>query len=224
MKTGVIIVAGGSGTRMGSGIPKQFLPLCGKEVLVWCLEKFLQALPESPIVVVLPQHEMARWQEICEKYGLLGTHVCCAGGRNRFGSVRNGLGVLGACDFIAVQDGVRPLLSRELIFRCIGTAYKFGTAIPVIEPVDSFRIIQGSRMEIIDRSMLRAVQTPQVFAADLLRKAYEVDYSPAFTDDGSVVERYGVELSYCQGEYGNIKITTPSDMVFAEALGAAGMD
>lgn len=221
-KTGVIIVAGGSGTRMGAAQPKQFISIAGKEILVWTLEKFLTALPGAEIVVVLPCDEIPRWEKIAAAYGLGGTHRYCAGGRNRYLSVRNGLDALGECDYIAVHDGVRPLLSEEMIKRCVETAESNRTAIPVVEPVDSFRLILDGRAEIIDRAQLRAVQTPQVFRADLLREAYRGEYSASFTDDASVVERYGVQLSFCRGEYQNIKITSPGDLVFARAILDAG--
>lgn len=218
MRTGVIIVAGGTGTRMGGDLPKQFIPVAGKEVLVWCLQKFIDTLPDSEIVVVLPGREITRWKKIAAKHGLEGTHRTASGGRNRYNSVKNGLAVLGDCDLIAVQDGVRPLLSADMIRRCVATARKHGSAIPVVEPVDSFRIMGDGGCGIVDRSLLRAVQTPQVFRADILREAYDAEYSTAFTDDASVVERYGARLAFCQGEYRNIKITTSEDLLVAGAL------
>lgn len=217
-KTGVIIVAGGSGTRMGSEEPKQFIAIAGKEILVRTLEKFLCALPGADIVVVLPAGEFPRWDSIVRRHGLEGTHRCCAGGRNRYLSVKNGLGALGKCDYIAVHDGVRPLLSEEMIKRCVESAECNRTAVPVVEPVDSFRLILNGKADIIDRAQLRAVQTPQVFRADILREAYDAEYSVSFTDDASVVERYGVQLSFCRGEHGNIKITRPGDLIYAEAV------
>ena len=217
-KTGVIIVAGGSGTRMGASLPKQFISIDGKEILVRTLEKFLSALPEAEIVVVLPGEEIKHWEEIITRHNLKGTHRWCKGGRTRFLSVKNGLASLGDCDYIAVHDGVRPLVSVEMIGKCFEVAESYGTAIPVVEPADSFRIMKGDRAEIVDRSLLRAVQTPQVFRSDILRAAYSAEYSPMFTDDASVVERHGTLLSFCMGEYRNIKITRPDDLIFAEAM------
>lgn len=216
--TGVIIVAGGTGTRMGSKIPKQFLMIRDKEVLVHTLEKFLASLAGIEIVIVLPQEHLMLWGSIAARHGLQGTHRVCAGGENRFMSVKNGLAALGPCDVIAVHDGVRPLLSEEMIKRCVDTAEKHGAAVPVVEPADSFRMIADGYPDIVDRTALRAVQTPQVFRGDIIRKAYDTDYSPRFTDDASVVEHSGVRLTFCEGEYRNIKITRPEDMLFAEAV------
>lgn len=203
---------------MGTELPKQFIPIAGKEILVHTLGKFLSALPGAEVIVVLPAVHIPLWKSIVAKHGLQGTHSWCAGGRNRFLSVRNGLEALGQCDYIAVHDGVRPLLSEEMIKRCVESAESNRTAIPVVEPVDSFRLIQDGKARIIDRDQLRMVQTPQVFRADLLREAYTTEYSASFTDDASVVERCGVELSFCQGEHRNIKITRPDDIIFAGAI------
>lgn len=223
-QTAVIIVAGGSGTRMGASVPKQFIEIGGKEILVWTIERFIEALDNPEIVVVLPAAETERWGEIAARHGLIGRHKVCSGGRNRYASVKKGLELLkdSNCAYIAVHDGVRPLLSTKMIKRCVAAAHRFGTAIPVTEPVDSFRMMNGDRAEIVNRALLRAVQTPQIFKASLLRNAYDGDYSPAFTDDASVVERYGAGLSFCEGEYRNIKITTHDDLLFAEALLKSG--
>ena len=141
------------------------------------------------------------------------------GGRERFQSVKNGLAALKRDpELIAVQDGVRPLGSQELIRRTVAAAAEHGTAIPVVEPVDSFRETDGAASQIIDRRRLRIVQTPQVFRAELLRRAYETEYRPEFTDDASVVELSGEAVFLCEGERANLKITTPEDTVIAEAL------
>lgn len=209
---------------MGASLPKQFIPVEGKEIIVWTIEKFIHALGEPEIVVVIPRSETERWGEIAARHGLVGKHKVCYGGRNRYNSVRNGLACLAGsrCDYIAVHDAVRPLLSEEMIKRCFSSAYKYGTAIPVVEPADSFRMMNGGKAEVIDRSSLRAVQTPQVFRAQLLYDAYAEEYSPSFTDDASVVERYGGQLSFCEGEYRNIKITRHDDLVYARAVLSSG--
>lgn len=216
----VIIVAGGSGSRMGADIPKQFLKLNGTPILAITLRRFLDALPGCRITVVLPEGEIPRWEAICAEEGLEGTHMVCAGGNTRFASVLNGLDTAGDCDYIAVHDGVRPLVSPDMIRRCISTAATYGTAIPAVRPVDSFRRLTeddgGSHP--IDRERLRAIQTPQVFRADLLLKAYSQPYRHEFTDDASVVEAYGTRITLCEGERSNIKITTPEDLCIAEAL------
>lgn len=219
-KISVIIVAGGSGTRMGAGIPKQFLPLTdGATILETTLRRFLTALPGCRAVVVLPAAETARWQELCQERGLCGTHTVCTGGATRFESVRNGLAALDACDYIAVHDGVRPLVSETLIHTCLRTAERYGTAVPALRPVDSFRTVgPDGTSRPADRDALRAVQTPQIFRADLLRRAYETEYRPEFTDDASVAEAAGIRVTLCEGERKNIKITSPDDLLVARAL------
>lgn len=203
---------------MGSEIPKQFLMIRGKEVLVRTLEKFLAALAGVEIMLVLPKEHFSLWEGIAAKHGLLGTHRVCAGGENRFMSVKNGLAALGPCDVIAVHDGVRPLLSEGMIKRCVDTAVAEGSAIPVVEPADSYRMLSGGYPEVVDRAALRAVQTPQVFRSEIIREAYDTEYSPRFTDDASVIEHSGARLTFCEGEHRNIKITRPEDMLFAEAV------
>lgn len=220
-RVAVIIVAGGSGSRMGAAIPKQFLPLRGVPILVRTLRLFLSALPEARIVVTLPAAETERWRGICAAEGLSATHTVCPGGATRFESVRRGLEATGPCDLIAVHDGVRPLASTSLVRRCILTAARHGTAVPVVAPADSFRIMEGESSRPVDRSALRAVQTPQVFRAYTLRAAYGMDFRPEYTDDASVVEAAGTAVTLCEGERGNIKITTPEDLAVAEALLAA---
>ncbi|MBP3331485.1 MAG: 2-C-methyl-D-erythritol 4-phosphate cytidylyltransferase [Tidjanibacter sp.] len=218
-RTGVIIVAGGSGTRMGADVPKQFLKVCGKEILVHSVEKFREALPDCDMVIVLPEGEMARWQELAEQYGLQCCKVC-AGGANRFMSVKRGLTCVDkSCDLIAVHDAVRPLLSQEMIENTVAVAREYGSAIPVVEVTDTIRMVtREGGAQTVDRSLLRAVQTPQIFDAQTLREAYKTRYSKRFTDDASVYEKYGASLTFCEGERSNIKITTPVDLKIAEAL------
>lgn len=218
MKTGVIIVAGGSGSRMGAQIPKQFLLLDGRPILIRSIEKFAAAIPDSQIVVVLPASETTRWSEICTKFDLNVKHKVCCGGENRFESVRAGLGELTDVDLVAVHDGVRCLLSTEMIRETVRVAETYGTAIPVVDAVDSFRRVTRDGSEPVDRSVLRAVQTPQIFDCTLLKKAYNRPYCERFTDDASVVESDGVKVTLCAGDQANIKITTPLDMIIAESI------
>ena len=216
-KLGVIIVAGGVGNRMGASVPKQFLSLGGKAILEITLRRFLDKASE--IVVVLPSDQHERWAEICEKSGLCGTHKVCSGGATRFESVKCGLAALGECDLVAVHDGVRPLVSEEMIGRGVAVATETGTAIPIVEAVDSFRVLSDAGFQVIDRSRLRAVQTPQIFRTELLREAYKAEPSPRFTDDATVVEEVcGVELCYYDGERKNLKITTQDDLLIAESF------
>jgi 2-C-methyl-D-erythritol 4-phosphate cytidylyltransferase len=228
MKTGIVIVAGGTGTRMGAEIPKQFLPLVGRPLLMHTIERFAGALPEAERAIVLPAEWIARWAALCEEHGFEVAHTAVAGGTNRFESVRNALAALGDCDCIGVHDGVRPIVSAELIRRVREEALRSGAAIPVVPLADSLREVvfrgesrnsggaRGSKP--VDRSRLRAVQTPQFFRASLLRSAYEQDYSPAFTDDASVVEAAGHPVTLVEGDPANLKITTPIDLAVAETL------
>lgn len=219
IKIGVIIVAGGSGTRMGGDIPKQFMELSGKPVLIRTLEVFLKNIPSAEIVVVLPKDEIERWKDICGRYDINGTHKCCEGGDNRFGSVRNGLTCLTECDIVLVHDGVRPLVSSGVIAEVINTAHMTGTAVPVVKPVDSFRLTDGEGGSVhFDREKLRAVQTPQGFRYGILKRAYELPFDSNFTDDASVVEKTGMKIELCGGAYENIKITSPADIIIAEAF------
>lgn len=216
-KLGVIIVAGGVGNRMGAEVPKQFLEIGGKTILEYTLRAFLDKALE--VVVVLPCDQHERWRDICTKRGLAGTHKVSSGGATRFESVKCGLAALGECDLVAVHDGVRPLVSKEMIDRGVAVATETGAAIPIVEAVDSFRVFSEKGFEVIDRNRLRAVQTPQIFRADLLHRAYQTEPNPRFTDDATVVEeQLGITLGYYEGERCNLKITTPDDLIIAEAL------
>ena len=214
---GVVIVAGGVGNRMGASVPKQFLKIGYVYILEQTLRAFLGVASE--IVVVLPADQHERWAAIVAERGLQGTHKMCNGGATRFESVRNGLAALGEdCDLVAIHDGVRPLVSEQMILRGVEVAKEKGSAIPIVAPVDSFRIEGEGGLEVIDRSRLRAIQTPQIFDKKLLGEAYDTPPSERFTDDATVVERLGIALGYYEGERSNIKITTPEDLAIAEAL------
>ena len=216
--TGVIIVAGGSGRRMGATLPKQFMMLGNEPILAHSINRIHEALPAAEIVVVLPEEHIALWRNIAARFDVA-HHKITAGGTERFYSVKNGLKELSDdVKIIAIHDAVRPLASKKLIIKLILEAEKNIAVIPVVAPVDSFRKIEGDNSKIIDRSALRIVQTPQVFDATILRKAYEQDFSSTFTDDASVVEAIGEKITQCEGERGNIKITTPEDMIIATAL------
>ena len=215
-----IIVAGGSGKRFGSEMPKQFLPLDGKPVLMRTIEKFDQA--GAAIVVVLPVEHQEMWMSMCKDGNFAVSHTIADGGKTRFESVKNGIAAienLADGNLVAVHDGVRPLASVELINRCYDTAQETGSAIPVVNPSDSIRQVMddGTSQQLL-RSSLRAVQTPQTFKAELLRGAYDVEESPLFTDDASVIEAIGHKVALVEGEIAKIKITTPIDMVIATEL------
>lgn len=217
-KVGVIIVAGGSGRRMGSSLPKQFMLLSNEPILARSINRIHEALPKAEIVVVLPEAHVAMWQNLAARFDVA-AHKIALGGSERFHSVKNGIAALSdEISIIAVHDGVRPLASKKLIIKLILEAEKCDAVIPAIAPPDSYRIVEDNASRIIDRSKLRIIQTPQVFNADALRKAYEQEFSPAFTDDASVAEAAGYAITLCEGERENIKITTPADIIIAEAI------
>ncbi|OJU53861.1 MAG: 2-C-methyl-D-erythritol 4-phosphate cytidylyltransferase [Bacteroidales bacterium 45-6] len=212
----VIIVAGGKGLRMGTDIPKQFLPIGGKPVLMWTLEAFAKYRRDIHIVLVLPESFLDYWSGLCSHYHFAVAHEIAFGGETRFHSVKNGLEKIHS-GYVAVHDGARPFASEKLIASCFGDAEKKQATIPVVPMTDSCRILEpdgGSR--ILNRSCLRLVQTPQVFSVDLLKKAYDVPFQQIFTDDASVVEYWGHRISLVEGETNNIKITNPIDLKMGE--------
>ncbi|MBR2326378.1 MAG: 2-C-methyl-D-erythritol 4-phosphate cytidylyltransferase [Alistipes sp.] len=215
-RVGVIIVAGGSGKRMGTALPKQFSIVGGEPILARTINTFRKALPTARIVVVLPAEYIEFWRNFSARFEVA-KHSVVEGGKERFHSVRNGIEALSdAVDLIAVQDGVRPFASKELILRTVACAAENGSAVPVVKAVDSYRTVEGDGSHIIDRTPLRIVQTPQIFAAPILRAAYDTEFRSEFTDDASVVEYSGEKIALCEGEYSNIKITTPDDLLIAE--------
>ena len=217
-KRGVIIVAGGSGRRMGGALPKQFMMLDNEPILARSINRMHEALPAAEIVVVLPEEHVELWKNIAARFDVA-RHKIALGGKERFHSVKNGLEALSdeVC-IVGIHDAVRPLASKKLVIKLFLEAENNVAAIPVVAPIDSYRIIEGNESRIIDRSALRMVQTPQVFQAEALRKAYEQPFSTTFTDDASVMEAAGHKVTLVEGERENIKITTPSDMLIAEAI------
>lgn len=217
-RTAVIIVAGGGGKRMGGTLPKQFRMLTTEPILCRTINRFHAALPEAQLIVVLPEAHIPFWENLKARFEVA-RHQVVAGGEERFHSVKNGLKAVGYdVELVAVQDGVRPLASLEMIRRTEREAAEFGSAIPVIEAVDSYRMVEGEKSHIIDRRPLRIVQTPQLFRRAMLDEAYEQPFSPLFTDDASVIEAMGEQLHLSAGERQNLKITTPEDLVVARAL------
>ena len=214
----VIIVAGGKGERMQADIPKQFLEIKGKPILMHTLEVFQRYDASMKLVLVLPAVQVAFWSELCKKHSFSLPHQVVIGGQTRFQSVKNGLEAVAGTALVAVHDGVRPLVSVETIARCFDAAEKYDAVIPVVDSVDSIRQITGDGSQSVDRSAYKLVQTPQVFDAELLKKAYEQDFSPLFTDDASVVEALGVKIHLVEGNRENIKITTEFDLRIAESL------
>ena len=217
---GIIIVAGGVGSRMGSSIPKQFALIGGEPVLARTINTFHTTFPTSKIVVVLPATQIDFWKNFSARFNVA-RHTIVEGGEQRFHSVKRGIEALSdGVDYIIIHDGVRPFASPEMIKRVAKCAQQSGAAIPVMPPVDSFRTQnEDGTSSQIDRSMLRIVQTPQIFEAGLIRAAYDTEFDSAFTDDSSVVERVlNYKVALCEGERFNIKITTPEDLVFGEAI------
>ncbi|OAV73146.1 putative 2-C-methyl-D-erythritol 4-phosphate cytidylyltransferase 2 [Bacteroidales bacterium Barb6] len=226
MRRFVIIVAGGKGLRMGGDLPKQFVPVESKPVLMHTLEAFCRWDSSAVPVLVLPKEHQDYWCMLCKEIGCKAAHHIVDGGETRFHSVRNGLAYIEKSldekeygrALIAVHDGVRPFVSAEVIESCFNLAEEKGTAVPVVPVVDSLRETSGEGSRPVDRSRFHAVQTPQVFRGDLLIRAYRQPYQPLFTDDASVVEVAGETICLTPGNRENIKITTPLDLMTAKAL------
>jgi 2-C-methyl-D-erythritol 4-phosphate cytidylyltransferase len=213
-----IIVAGGKGERMNADIPKQFLEINGKPILMHTLDVFHRFDASMELVLVLPAVQIEFWKELCKKHIFTLPHRIIEGGNARFYSVKNGLEVVNEPALVAVHDGVRPLVSIETITRCFEAAEKFNAAIPVVDLVDSIRQITNYSSKSVDRNSFKLVQTPQIFDAALLKKAYEQEFSALFTDDASVVEALGEKIQLVEGNRENIKITTEFDLKIAETL------
>ena len=218
MKRYAIIVAGGSGQRMESLVPKQFMELNQKPVLMHTIEKFYSAASSIHIVVVLPKTHHSVWVTLCQKHQFSIPHQICEGGASRFQSVRNGLKLCVEEAIIAVHDGVRPLINPDLILTLYHEAELNSAVIPVCPMSESIRKAQGEGSKALDRSQYYSVQTPQCFSSAILHRAYQQDEQETFTDDASVVEALGKDVHLFTGDQRNIKLTTPEDFVFAQAL------
>ena len=203
---------------MQSSLPKQFMILAGEPVVARTINTFARALPGAEIVVVLPKEHIALWKNLAARFDVA-VHKCVEGGKERFDSVKAGIAALSPdVEYVAIHDGVRALVSKRLIINAMLKIESVDAVIPVVEAVDSYRVVEGESNEVIPRSKLRIVQTPQLFRADILRRAYTQEYNPRFTDDATVVESLGVKITLIEGERSNIKLTTPEDMVYAEAM------
>ena len=226
----VVMMAAGSGTRMGAQMPKQFLELDGKAILRRTIETFLEACPDISVITVLPGQYVDYWRDYCYRNSFICPQILVKGGITRFHSVRNALQKVPSGAIVAVHDGVRPLLTENMIKDMFDKAEDCPALIPVVPCVDTMKVLQkkvwddGSETlsaipgQSVDRSVLYGAQTPQIFHSELLKAAYGQAYDTAFTDDASVVEKYGKSLSYVMGERLNIKITTGEDLVIAEAV------
>ena len=219
-----IIVAGGSGRRMKAAIPKQFLLLDGRPVLMHTVERFSTYDPLISIIVVLPAEHHALWRQLCAEHSFGVSHTVVAGGEERFYSVKAGLEQVAeemkgdAGTLIAIHDGVRPLVSHDTIWRCFSDAEEFGNAIPFIEPADSVRVLDGDDSMPVHRSTVRLIQTPQVFRGSVIIKAYDREFDASFTDDATVAEADGIKIHLTHGNRENLKITTPEDLAVAATL------
>jgi 2-C-methyl-D-erythritol 4-phosphate cytidylyltransferase len=230
MKKYAVIVAGGSGSRMGGPVPKQFLLLHDKPILWYTLEVFLGAYDDLEIVLVVPAAHLDPAKSLVETTHAPNRIRLTVGGETRFHSVRKGLQLIGNVSLpdgsgaaeedsvIFVHDGVRCLASKELVHRCYEQAKRSGSAIPVVDSKDSVRLVTAQGHEAVDRSRVKLVQTPQTFLGHILLPSYEVDYREEYTDEATVVEAAGHAVQLVEGEINNIKITTPADLVIAEQL------
>ncbi|MDP4205975.1 MAG: 2-C-methyl-D-erythritol 4-phosphate cytidylyltransferase [Bacteroidota bacterium] len=218
MKRYALIVAGGSGSRMGSSLPKQFLPLKGKPVLFRTLSVFYHFDPEIEIILALPDTQIPYWNELISSQQEKIPHQIVPGGKTRFHSVKNALQKITEEGIVFIHDGVRPLVSPETLMRCLNLTIEKGNAIPVLPSNESLRRIEKDSSVAVDRSQYVMVQTPQVFHSSIILEAYNQKFSPLFTDDASVVEKLGYPIHLTEGNRENIKITHPSDLIIAEAF------
>ena len=221
----VIIMAAGSGTRMGADLPKQFLKLDGKAILQRTIEVFLEACPGITVVTVLPQDYIDYWRSYCLRHNFICPQITVPGGITRFHSVRNALNKIPDGALVAVHDGVRPLVTAGLVRNMFESAAEVPALIPVLPCVDTMKVLrkEGDELKTVDgavadRSVLYAAQTPQVFHSEVLKSAYSLPYETSFTDDASVVQKNEISLSYTMGERLNIKITTQEDLLLAGAV------
>lgn len=216
-KYSVVIVAGGKGARAGGDLPKQFQLIGGKPMLMHTIEAFYQYDYRMRIIVVLPSDALLLWRELCDKYHFTINHLVVEGGSTRFHSVQNGLREVSEDEIVGVHDAARPFVTPNLIGRCYAASFDSGKGvIPVVDEVNSVRQIIGEESRAIERSSLKIVQTPQVFPASQLKCVYSACYDPSFTDEASVLEKFGGEIVLVDGEVTNIKITTPFDLSIAE--------
>lgn len=214
-----LIVAGGSGTRMGVEIPKQFITIGNKPILMHTIQKFVGLTTQIDIVLVLPKNQIDKWFELCKEYNFKIEHKIVVGGETRFHSVKNGLNEIVIPDsIVAIHDGVRPFVTQKVIEECYKVAEKLRNAIPVIKPVESVRMENSSGSYPVDRNSVYLVQTPQVFQSAIIKECYQTAFQPSYTDDASVAEFHGIKINLVDGNRENIKITSPLDLKIAESI------
>jgi 2-C-methyl-D-erythritol 4-phosphate cytidylyltransferase len=218
MKTFAVIVAGGAGNRMGTALPKQFLDLEGKPVLVHTAEAFLEAFPLIELVIVLPAAYLEKGRALLLQYFPANNIHFTEGGATRFHSVQRGLGKVQGPAIVFIHDAVRCLVSPSLIQRCYTQALELGSAIPAVSVKDSIRMVTANETTVVDRSMLRAIQTPQTFRSEIILPAFQQEYDPSFTDEATVVEKLMQPVNLIEGEETNIKVTYPVDLLVAAKI------
>ena len=218
MQLYAVIVAGGSGKRMQTETPKQFLELAGKPVLMHTIERFKTFNNSIEIITVLPENQLEYWDFIQKKHSFYIPQTIVKGGETRFHSVKNGLDFVPDNNLVAIHDGVRPFVSHNTIKRCFETAEKLGNAVPVVSIAESLRIVTNNENSPINRQMIKVVQTPQVFDAAIIKKAYRQEHRYEFTDDATVLEALGEKINLVEGNRENIKITYPEDFTKINAL------
>jgi 2-C-methyl-D-erythritol 4-phosphate cytidylyltransferase len=218
LKKIAIVVAGGTGQRMGSVVPKQFLEIEHKAILTHTIDQFVAAFSDIELVVVLPEGYLKQGQEVLNKSKYKNTISYVAGGDTRFQSVKNGLSKITAPSIVFVHDAVRCLLTPALIQRCYQQAFEKGSAIPAVTATDTVRLMNGEQHQLLDRENIMLIQTPQTFRSDILLKAFEQTYQTSFTDEANVVEASGVPVYLVEGEFENIKITRPLDIAIANYI------
>ncbi len=213
-----LIVAGGTGERMQSSTPKQFLNIGGLPILIHTIKAFYHYSKELKIILVLPEKQFFTWHKLIEKHHFIINHQLVAGGNTRFESVRKGLEIIDGDGLVAIHDGVRPFISRQLISDCFRSANAKGSGVACVLPKDSIREIENTHNKSVDRSQYRLMQTPQTFKVALIKDAYSLITDIGCTDDASVAERAGQQIALVEGDYHNIKITTPEDIKIAQAI------
>lgn len=221
IKKYALIVAGGSGNRMNSSIPKQFIRIQGKPLIMHTFDVFYNFDSTCEFILVLPDSEIDHWRALCREFGFDIRHTVVAGGTTRFHSVKNGLSKIDGEGIVFIHDGVRPLASVNTLKNCFRGAIEKGNALPVISPSESVRELQNGRSRAVDRSKYFLVQTPQTFRVDLIKNAYTQQYQESFTDDASVLETHGSSINLVEGNRENIKVTFPEDLKIAALLLAA---
>lgn len=218
MKKYAVIVAGGMGQRMGTDIPKQFLLLQNKPVLWHTLQTFLMAFADLQIILVLPKENLSEGENLCKDLHAEERIRISFGGKTRFHSVQNGLALVKEPCIVFVHDGVRCLLSQNLIHRCYDQTLERGSAIPAVSAMDSIRMVDEYTHKVVNRNQVRILQTPQTFLSSLLIPAYQQTYQESFTDEATVMEAFGNEVMLIEGEYENLKITRPTDLLIAQSI------